>query len=77
MYGSHRGTERYDDGVYIIKKDDISVQPVYCDMTSDPGAWTLLITSITGGWGYEQVNMNEKYEEYSVHICMKFGQYFS
>ena len=45
----------YKDGYYNIKGTGGNIRTVYCDMTSDAGAWTLLVTSATGGWTKPQV----------------------
>lgn len=52
--GSRLG-EVYKDGYYNIKGTGGNMRTVYCDMNSDAGAWTLLVTSATGGWTKPQV----------------------
>lgn len=54
VYGTQLGIT-YDDGVYMIKKDDVDYLPVFCDMTSDLGAYTLLITSASNNWNAKDV----------------------
>nr|XP_047134262.1 uncharacterized protein LOC100206071 [Hydra vulgaris] len=42
----------YSDGFYMLADN----QPVYCDMTSTENeAWTLLVTSASGGWTPDQI----------------------
>lgn len=43
------------DGVYMIERTPDQYLPVMCDMTSDHGAWTLLVTSKSNGWQKSQV----------------------
>lgn len=50
------GKKKIKSGVYMIKRSSYQYLPVMCDMTSDPGAWTLLVTSVTNGWQKNQVN---------------------
>lgn len=47
--------DQFHDGVYMIKRSPHQYLPVMCDMRSDPGAWTLLVTSATNGWTENQV----------------------
>ena len=54
VYGTQLGIT-YDDGVYMIKKDDVDYLPVFCDMTSDLGAYTLLVTSASNNWNAKDV----------------------
>jgi len=54
VYGSQLGNT-YDDGVYMIKENDVDFLPVFCDMTSDPGAYTLLVTSASNNWNAKDV----------------------
>lgn len=39
----------------MIKKDDVDYLPVFCDMTSDLGAYTLLVTSASNNWNAKDV----------------------
>lgn len=43
------------DGLYMIHQNS-QYFPVYCDMTSETGAYTLLVTSSTNGWSKSKVN---------------------
>ncbi|XP_068727258.1 uncharacterized protein [Montipora capricornis] len=43
------------DGLYMIHQTS-QYFPVYCDMTSETGAYTLLVTSSTNGWSKSKVN---------------------
>lgn len=44
-----------EDKVYMIKRTPHQYLPVMCDMKSDHGAWTLLVTSASNGWKKSQV----------------------
>ena len=46
----------YKNGFYIAKKSATEIRTLYCDMTSDLGGWTLLVTSALGNWTKRQVN---------------------
>lgn len=47
---------KFNDGVYMIKlKDNQEYLPAYCDMTSESGAYTLLVTSAHGNWRVNDV----------------------
>jgi len=39
----------------IKLQDNQEYLPVYCDMTSEPGAYTLLVTSAHGNWRVDEV----------------------
>lgn len=43
------------DGIYMIRKTTHDYLPVYCDMTSEVGAYTLLVTSASNGWKKDEV----------------------
>ena len=43
------------DGRYMIRKTSYEYIPVYCDMTSESGAYTLLVTSAHNSWRKEDV----------------------
>ncbi|KAJ7312351.1 hypothetical protein OS493_039749 [Desmophyllum pertusum] len=45
------------DGLYMIRKNDHEYLPVYCDMTSEQGAYTLLVTSASNGWKKNEVKL--------------------
>ncbi|XP_048582654.1 uncharacterized protein LOC116601185 isoform X2 [Nematostella vectensis] len=52
---------RLSDGVYMIAtKDPATYLPVYCDMTSEPGAYTLLVTSANGNWKPQEVTVRNQ-----------------
>ena len=38
-----------EDGIYMIRKNAHEYLPVFCDMTSEPGGYTLLVTSASNG----------------------------
>ena len=44
----------------MIKQNDVDYLPVYCDMTSDPGAYTLLVTSVSNNWKAADVRFRNK-----------------
>ncbi|XP_065647462.1 uncharacterized protein LOC100205261 isoform X2 [Hydra vulgaris] len=58
----------YKDGLYMLADN----QPAYCDMTSTLNeAWTLLVTSVSGGWTSDQVYSRNTgtpslYEDFSI-----------
>ena len=39
----------------MIKKDDVDYLSVFCDMKSDFGAYTLLVTSASNNWNAKDV----------------------
>jgi len=43
------------DGIYMIRKNSHEYLPVYCDMTSESGGYTLLVTSASNGWNENEV----------------------
>jgi len=45
------------DGLYMIRKNAHEYLPVYCDMTSEQGAYTLLVTSASNGWKKDEVKL--------------------
>ncbi|XP_065054894.1 uncharacterized protein LOC135683537 isoform X1 [Rhopilema esculentum] len=45
----------YKNGFYNLKESGANYRTVYCDMTSDVGAWTLLVTSAHGNWTKPEV----------------------
>ena len=44
-----------EDGIYMIRKNGYEYLPVYCDMTSAPGGYTLSVTSASNGWNKNEV----------------------
>lgn len=44
-----------EDGIYRIRKNAHEYLPVYCDMTSESGGYTLLVTSASSGWSKNEV----------------------
>ena len=46
----------YRNGYYVAKKSEFETRTLYCDMTSDAGGWTLLLTSAHGNWTKDQVD---------------------
>jgi len=68
--GQRKGVS-YKNGFYIAKKSETDIRTLYCDMTSDVGAWTLLVTSAHGNWTKDQVlSRNEDlpsiHDDYSI-----------
>ena len=47
----------FQNGFYIAKKSEFETVTLYCDMTSDAGGWTLLLTSAHGKWTKDQVGL--------------------
>lgn len=45
------------DGLYFILRNSHEYLPVYCDMTSEQGAYTLLVTSASNGWKKNEVKL--------------------
>ena len=41
----------------MIRKNSHEYLPVYCDMTSEQGAYTLLVTSASNGWNKNEVKL--------------------
>jgi len=65
MNGERKGI-KYKNGFYIAKKSEFDLRTLYCDMTSDAGAWTLLVTSAHGNWTKSQVlSRNEEFPSIS------------
>ena len=58
MNGERKGI-KYKSGFYIAKKSEVDTRTIYCDMTSDAGAWTLLVTSAHGNWTKSQVSFKK------------------
>ncbi|XP_032229700.2 uncharacterized protein LOC5505409 [Nematostella vectensis] len=55
LHGVRKGRS-YEDGYYMATLlGHAQYLPVYCDMTSEPGAFTLLVTSRHNNWTREQV----------------------
>lgn len=55
VHGVMAGRE-YTDGYYMINPaKPANYLPVFCDMTSDEGAFTLLVTSANGNWTRNEV----------------------
>lgn len=44
-----------EDGIYMIRKNAHEYLAVYCNMTSEPGGYTLLVTSASNGWDKSEV----------------------
>ncbi|XP_048584529.1 uncharacterized protein LOC5514577 [Nematostella vectensis] len=56
-----RSGNSYKDGYYMATLlGHAQYLPVYCDMTSEPGAYTLLVTSRHNNWRREQVPMRNQ-----------------
>ena len=55
VHGNHKGMKDFKDGLYFIKSSKTNQLPVYCDMTSNSSAWTLLVTSKQNNWTAQQV----------------------
>ncbi|KAK3716436.1 hypothetical protein QZH41_016844, partial [Actinostola sp. cb2023] len=57
-----RLSRAYKDNYYMIRLlNDSSYLPVFCDMTSDPGAFTLVVTSRHNKWTRAQVPARNVY----------------
>ncbi|XP_073247149.1 uncharacterized protein [Porites lutea] len=50
-----RAGNKYDDGFQMIRVNSTQYLPVYCDMTTSDGAFTLLVTSANNNWTRAQV----------------------
>lgn len=50
-----RAGNQYEDGFQLIKVNDTQYLPVYCDMTTSEGGFTLLVTSAHNNWTRAQV----------------------
>ncbi|KAK3716434.1 hypothetical protein QZH41_016845, partial [Actinostola sp. cb2023] len=67
-----RLSRTYKDNYYMIRLlNDSSYLPVFCDMTSDPGAFTLVVTSRHNKWTRAQVPARNVYrpalnDDYSI-----------
>jgi len=71
VHGSQH-SQTFQDGYYMIRLiNDSSYLPVFCDMTSDPGAYTLVVTSRHNNWTRAQVPARNIYrpsldDDYSI-----------
>jgi len=50
-----RAGNKYEDGFQMIRISDSQYLPVYCDMTTSEGAFTLIVTSAQNNWTRAQV----------------------
>lgn len=59
------------DGIYVIRPTTTLTLNAYCDMTRDGGGWTLIVSSHTNTWSYDNVWLRstrspDLYEDYSI-----------
>ncbi|XP_066014989.1 uncharacterized protein [Pocillopora verrucosa] len=54
LHGVRAGI-KYDDSFQLVKTSDTQYLPVYCDMTTAKGAFTLIVTSAHNSWTRAQV----------------------
>lgn len=45
----------YDDGVYMMKENDVDFLFVFCDMMLEFGVYILLVISILNNWNVKDV----------------------
>lgn len=50
-----RAGNTYEDGFQMIRVNGAQYLPVYCDMTTSEGAFTLIVTSAHNNWTVTQV----------------------
>jgi len=62
LHGLRAGNKYEEDGFQMMKVSDAQYLPVYCDMTTAKGAFTLIVTSAHNNWTRAQVpRRNELY----------------
>ncbi|KAJ7386461.1 metalloendopeptidase [Desmophyllum pertusum] len=71
LHGLRAGNKYDEDGFQMMKVSSAQYLPVYCDMTTAKGAFTLIVTSAHNNWTRAQVpRRNEFYprlnEDYSI-----------
>lgn len=55
LHGLRAGNKYDEDGFQMMKLSDAQYLPVYCDMTTAKGAFTLIVTSAHNNWTRAQV----------------------
>ncbi|PFX13518.1 Disintegrin and metalloproteinase domain-containing protein 9 [Stylophora pistillata] len=55
LHGVRAGNKYDEDSFQLMKVSDAQYLPVYCDMTTAKGAFTLIVTSAHNNWTREQV----------------------
>ena len=55
LHGLRAGNKYDEDGFQMMKVSDAQYLPVYCDMTTAKGAFTLIVTSAHNNWTRAQV----------------------
>ena len=55
LHGLRAGNKYEEDGFQMMKVSNAQFLPVYCDMTTSKGAFTLIVTSAHNNWTRPQV----------------------
>ena len=55
LHGLRAGNKYDEDGFQLMKVSNTQYLPVYCDMTTTKGAFTLIVTSAHNNWTRAQV----------------------
>lgn len=66
-----RAGNKYEDGFQMIRVNSSQYLPVYCDMTTSDGAFTLIVTSAHNNWSRAQVPIRNQlipalHKDYSI-----------
>lgn len=56
LHGLRAGNKYQEDGFQMMKVSDAQYLPIYCDMTTAKGAFTLIVTSAHNNWTRAQVS---------------------
>lgn len=56
LHGLRAGNKYDEDGFQMMKVSDAQYLPIYCDMTTAKGAFTLIVTSAHNNWTRAQVS---------------------